>query len=70
MNRIANQRPYHTPLPLHESEQVALMRRVAHIFMVKHDCTAEFSNWKVTDMTVAELQYVDNQYRGESDCRP
>jgi hypothetical protein len=43
---------------LHESEQIDLMNRVARIFQTKHFCSAEFSNWKVTDMTVAELQFV------------
>lgn len=44
--------------PLHESEHVALMRAVSQHFQTHHKCTAEFSDWKVTEMTVDELLWV------------
>ena len=43
--------------PLHESD-VALMRAVSQHFQTHHKCTAEFSDWKVTEMTVDELLWV------------
>lgn len=44
------------PSQLHESEHVALMRRVSHTMQTKHECTQTFADWKVGDMTVDELQ--------------
>lgn len=46
---------------MHESEHVALMRRVAYIFMTRHLCTREFSEWRVTAMSVAELLDVERR---------
>jgi putative alpha-1,2-mannosidase len=75
MNRINRQRqsrlenplthpltyPSGVSIALHEEVLVALMRRVSHIFQTKHHCTKAFSDWKVTDMTVAELQFIDEE---------
>jgi hypothetical protein len=38
--------------------QKSLMNRVSHIFQQKHKCTKDFSDWKVGEMTVSELQDV------------
>jgi hypothetical protein len=46
---------------MHEQEQVALMRRVSHIFQTVHNCSVSFSDWKVTEMTVAELQFIEEK---------
>ena len=44
--------------PLHESDSLALMRAVSQHFQTHHKCTVEFSDWKVTEMTVDELLWV------------
>jgi hypothetical protein len=44
--------------PLHEDEHIDLMNRVSRVFQTKHKCTARYSDWKVTTMSVAELQDV------------
>jgi hypothetical protein len=46
---------------MHESEVISLMRRVSYIFQTKHNCTASFSDWKVTEMTVSELLAIANK---------
>lgn len=51
---------------MHESEVVALMRRVSYIFQHKHKCSAEFSDWKVTTMSPAELQDIERRYDGKN----
>lgn len=46
---------------MHESEHVALMRRVSYIFQTRHLCSVAFAEWKVTAMTVSELLDVVNR---------
>lgn len=46
---------------MYESEQIALMNRVSRIFQEKHKCTKEFSDWKVTEMTVEELKFTEEK---------
>ena len=43
---------------MHEDEQISLMNRVSHILQQKHKCTKDFSDWKVGELTVSELQDV------------
>jgi hypothetical protein len=45
-------------LPLHENEHIELMNRVSRILQSKHKCSAEFSDWKVTEMSVSDLLWV------------
>lgn len=42
---------------MHESEQVALMRRVAHIFVTVNKVEPKTADWHVLNMTVDELQH-------------
>ena len=48
---------------MHESDVIALMRRVSYIFQTVHHCSVVFSDWKVTDMTLNELQHVASRQR-------
>lgn len=46
---------------MHETDVVALMHRISHHLQTFHKCTREFSDWKVTEMTVAELQFMETK---------
>jgi hypothetical protein len=48
---------------MHESEIIALMGRVSYIFQTVHHCSVAFSDWKVADMTLGELQQVASRQR-------
>jgi hypothetical protein len=46
---------------LHESEVIKLMRRVSNIFQTKHKCSAEYSDWRVANLSVADLQFIEEK---------
>jgi hypothetical protein len=60
LNRIARQRVYRVPTSpvMHEDDCIRLMNAVSRIFQTKHACSVEFSEWKVREMSVNELQNV------------
>ncbi len=53
---------------MHESEHIALMNRVADIFVNFHKCTREFADWKVRELPVSELLLCIKNFEEKTSC--